>query len=351
MTQDAADFRFSIFDFRFQNPKSKIQNSLFATGLLLMGLVGAAGCEKLMGAGSSTSKAAPVTEPPPIMPSRPVVPPTKILAKVNGKIISMRDVEIALQDRKVGMRALGGTWQPLTTEQLQGLLDELIMAEVLSQDSVARGLDRKTDVQTRFWYRFRNFFSQEWLTAQQDTLKQEVSEEEVAKFYEANKAVVFREPERIRARQLTVDSEDKAKAALVKLLEGVEFVSVAQQMSSHPEAAQGPMVDQQWIVRGAAITAAREENNVRRLDPVLEQAAFAIDKPGGVSSYVKGMDNHFHIFQLVERQPSRQKPLTEVADVIRNYLELQKLSEKSKALRNKAKVESFPDRLTGVEQP
>ena len=284
-----------------------------------------------------------------MMPSRPVVPPNKILANVNGKIISTRDVEIAVQDRKAGTRALGGTWQPLTTEQLQALLDELIMAEVISQDSVARGLDRKTDVQARFWYRFRNFFSQEWLTAQQDTLKQDVSEEEVTKFYEANKAIVFREPERIRARQLTMESEEKAKTALVKLLEGVDVVSVAQ-LSIHPEAAQGPMVDRQWIVRAAAMTAARDEDTVRRLDPVLEQAAFAIDKPGAFSSYVKGMDNHFHIFQLVERTSSRQKPLTEVADVIRNYLELQKLSEKSKALRSNAKVESFPERLTGVEQ-
>ena len=337
MTQDAADFRFSIF----------------ATGLLLAGLVGAGGCEKLMGGGSSTSKPATtaVTEPPPAMPSRPVIPPNKILANVNGNLIGTRDIEIAVQDRKIGTQALGGTWQPLTTEQLQELLNELVMAEVLSQDSVARGLDRKTDVQARFWYRFRNFFSQEWLTSQQGTLKQEVSEEEVAEFYEANKAIVFREPERIRVRQLTLDSEDKAKAALVKLLEGVDVVSVAQQMSLHPEAAQGPMVDQQWIVRGAAITAAQEEDTVRRLDPALEQAAFAIDKPGGISSYVKGMDDHFHIFQLVEREPSRQKPLTEVADVIRNYLELQKLSEKSKALRDKAKVESFPERLTAVEQP
>ena len=109
------------------------------------------------------------------------------------------------------------------------------------------------------------------------------------------------------------------------------------------------MVEQQWVMRGAEKAAfAPGDETIRTLDAVLEQAAFAIDTPGGLSSYAKGADGNFHVVQLVERHAGRQKPLAEVADLIRNFLRLQKLSEKSEALRQKAKIEQFPERLQSV---
>lgn len=336
MTQQAANFRF---------------------GVLFMVLVGAAGCDKLAGIISSSSPKAAVTEPPSnALPLRPHVLPDEILAKVNDRIISARDLELTLQDLKSTTEALGRTWTPLPAESkpdqydLHDLLDELVVAELRAQDGVARGLDRKTDVQARFWVRYRNFFSQEWVSWQLEQVKQEVSEQEVEQYYTTNKWI-FRDPAKIQVRQLMVKSEDQAKAALVKLLEGVDFATVAQQISIRPEAAQSPLVEQ-WVMRGAEkATFAPNDEAVRALDPVLEQGAFAIDKPGGISSYLKGADGNFHIFQLVERQDGREKPLAEVADPVRNLLRLQKLSEKSDALRKNAKVNTFAERLSNVHQP
>ncbi|MBI3083222.1 MAG: peptidyl-prolyl cis-trans isomerase [Candidatus Omnitrophica bacterium] len=323
-----------------------------------MVLVGVAGCDKLAGLISSSSPKATVTEPASSpMPLRPHILPDEILAKVNDRIIGTRDLELTLQDLKSTTDALGRTWTTLPAESqpdqydLHDLLDELILAEVRAQDSVARGLDRKTDVQTRFWVRYRNFFSQEWVSWQLEQVKQEIGEQEVEEYYTANRWI-FRDPAKIRVRQLMVSAEDQAKAALVKLLEGVEFATVAQQMSVRPEAAQSPLVEQ-WVMRGAekATFVASTDESVRALDPVLEQGAFAIDKVGGISSYLKGADGNFHIFQLVERQDGREKPLAEVADPIRNLLRLQKLSEKSDALRKNAKIDTFVERLSNVHQP
>ena len=65
---------------------------------------------------------------------------------------------------------------------------------------------------------------------------------------------------------------------------------------------------------------------------------------------MKGPDNRFHVFQLVERKAERQRPLTEVWDQIKNYLIVQKLQGALEDLRTQAKIERFPERLQSVTQ-
>jgi len=217
-----------------------------------------------------------------------------------------------------------------------------------AQDAVARGLDRNPDAQYRFWNRFRTFFAQEWVAWQVE--RTAVTQDEVEKFYKDNQPG-FREPEQIRVRQLVVSSEDAAKTVLVRLLQGADFVAVAKETSVRPEAADGALVEQ-WVLRSADKAAFAPGNDRLRdvRDPTLEQAAFAIDKVGGTSTYVKGADGNYHIFQLVERKAGRQRPLVEVADNIHNFLQVQKIAELSNALRGKAQVELFPERLVDLKQ-
>jgi len=339
---------------------------IVSAGWLMVAAIGLSGCDKLQLQGkraqagtassasaSTTSSAAPIrpTEP---FPSRPVVAPSDVVAKVNGKPISRRDLELTLQDLRATSEALHQPWKPLSAEDkpdeydLHDLLNDLVLAELRFQDASKFGLDRSADVQYRFWHRFRGFFAQEWVNRQLEQLT--VTQAEIDQFYNANKWG-FREPERLRVRQIVVSSEDQAKAALVKLLEGVDFVLVAQQMSMRPEAAKGDLVEK-WVMRsGEKAAFAPTDDTVRDLkDATLEQAAFAIDKVGGVSSYVKGADGNYHIFQLVERKAGRERPLLEVSDNIRNFLRLQKLAEKTEELRKNAQIEQFPEVLKNVQQ-
>jgi hypothetical protein len=89
---------------------------------------------------------------------------------------------------------------------------------------------------------------------------------------------------------------------------------------------------------------------VTSLESALEAAAFAIDKVSGMSSYVKGSDNRYHIFQLAEREQDRVRPLNEVWDQIKQFLLVQKLQHELEALRSRAKLETFPERLGAVTQ-
>jgi parvulin-like peptidyl-prolyl isomerase len=251
------------------------------------------------------------------------------------------------------MANLNREWKPLTKEQLEGVLDELVNNELISQDAVSRGLERSSETQRRWAFTRRGFFTQEWLRTAQEQL--DVSSADVEAYYEQNR-LGFRIPEQRRLRELVVENEAEAKRALAKLLDAsADFEALARELSEGPSAKEGGMLSG-WVMRAAAKAfvypsqADAEAAGVTSLDPTLEAAAFAIDQVNGLSSYVKGSDNRYHIFQLVERREERQRPISEVWDQIKNFLQIQRLQERIEKLRSSGAVERFPERLEGVVQ-
>jgi parvulin-like peptidyl-prolyl isomerase len=303
----------------------------------------AAGCDRVQGKNS----AAPASSKESSVIPRPAVPPGEVAAKVNQGTVSRDEVQLVLQNLRATVEAGGEEWQSLTDDQLRELLDGLVTAELKLQDALARGLDRDTETQRRLLLLLRNFYAQEWDRSQLDQIT--VSQQEVEQFYEVNKAS-FRTPERIKIRQIVVDAEDQAKAVLVRLLEGIDFETLAQQSSLEPQAAGGPMADQ-WVMRSAekALYAPQDETMRELRDPAVEQAAFSMSKVGGVSSYVEGADGRYHIFQLVDRQPSATQPLVDVQDRLRLLMQLQRIDERARELREKAKIDLYPERLSDLQ--
>jgi len=328
-------------------------------GLLIAGLMAAGGCEKISqllfpkSKEHSSAAAALTTAQQAVIPVKLSVPPSDVVATVNGVAISKSDVQMRVQVLKTLIRNAGQEWKPFTAEQLDAILKDLVNTELTSQDAVARGLDRPMDVQRRWEFMRRDFFAQEWLRWYQE--HEEVGSADVTQYYEEHK-IGFRQPERRRLRQLTVASEEQAKQVLARLLgESTEFTSLAQQISIAPSAKDGGLLPG-WVMRAnekaflyPSETEAKNAG-VMSLDPTLEAAAFAIDQTQGLSNYVKGSDNRYHIFQLTERQEVRQRPLAEVYDMIKNYLLVQKLQQSVDALNKKAKIERFPERLESVTQ-
>ncbi len=329
-------------------------------GLLAAALIALAGCDKLPGFSQDAPKqdaasATPTASAPSaaVTPERPAVAPDEVLASVNGVPISKADLIFRIEELKVLVKNIGQAWKPLTTEQLDGLLKELVNAELMSQDAAARGLARSTEAQQRWEMIRRGFFAQQWLEWHRTKL--EVGSDDVERYYEQNK-LGFREPERRRLRQLTVESESQAKQALARLLgESMDFAALVQQISVSANASNGGMIAE-WVMRANekafmyGTDADAKTAGVISLDPALEAAVFAIDQVNGFSNYVKGSDNRYHIFQLVERKEARQRPSSEVWDGIKNFLLMQKLQEAMNELKGKAKIEEFPERLTGVDQ-
>jgi len=310
------------------------------------------GCDQLPWSSKTDVDAGgPTTAQSGIAPVRAPILPSEVVAKVNDVSISRNDIELRLQELKALVESVGETWTPLSDEQLQDVSEELVNTELMAQDAVERGLDRSVDVQRRWEYLRRGFFAQEWLRRQQEQLN--VSAEDVQAYYEQNQ-LGFREPGRIRLRQLVVGSEDQAKRALTQLHSGaVRFEDLAQQISMAPTAGQGGRLEP-WIMRaddkvflyGSDQDA--EADGVISLDPALEAAAFAIDQVNNYSSYVKGADGRFHIFQLIERQDEIQQAISDVWDNIKTFLQAQKLQEALEQLKQSATIQRSPERLAGV---
>lgn len=327
-------------------------------GLLAAALIALTGCDRMPWSPRSDDNAVAATtgtttKHAAVTPNRPPVAPEDLVATVNDVPVSKVDVELRVQELKTLVSNLGREWKPLTAEQLEAVLDELINNEAMSQDAVALGLDRATQTQRRWELVRRTFFAQEWLVSKRDQLQ--VSDADVTAYYEQNKRG-FREPERRQLRQLIVASEDEAKRALARLLQdSADFASLAQQISTATTAPNGGLISE-WVLRAGEKTvfyrtdADAAAAGVISLDPSLEAAAFAIDREGGLSNYVKGPDNRYHIFQLAKLQVEREQPISEVWDGIKNFLLAQKLQGALNQLKEKANVQRYPERLQGVTQ-
>ncbi len=304
---------------------------------LLSMVVGVTGCdawnkltEQIKGQASSGSA---TTAPP------PPVPEHQIAAKVNNTYITVDEVQ-----RRID--ALEEAARPNTFEERKELLEQLVREELLVQDAAARGVERAPDVKNRL-NDFRRFVLLDALSKQ---IVEQVSVEskEVEEYYKQYQAG-FREPERIRVRQIVLRNLEEAEVVRTRVVQGDNFSQVAQERSVGAGKEQGGDIG--WHLRAidkefkAAVGQPTED---KTFFPQLESVAFAVDV-GQVSQPVKGPDGNYYLVKVEERQPAKQKSLTEVWDQIHDGLLLQKRQEAVEALvkklRQQADVVVHADRL------
>lgn len=332
--------------------------TLFLIGLIgIVLLMGAMGCERWPWeaqepsslkepASGGTAGAPPSTALP--------VPPHERAADVNGSPISTDDLQLAVQELKRFTEAYQQEWKPLPTTNdpqaldLHDVLDNLIDSELKAQDAKAgHHLDVKTEVRRRLAYLERSFYAQEW-----DRLKREQAvptDEEIRKFYEDYKQV-YVEPERIRVRQIVTNTLAEAEAARARAVKGEVFAQVARELSVGAGKENGGDIG--WHLRALdrdrlALTGQTPTEGT--FFPQLEPLAFALET-GQISQPVKGPDGRYYIVQLEERKAQRQQTELEVRDAIKEGMTLQTMQEQLAKLREKAKIESFQERLADVEQ-
>jgi len=306
-----------------------------AVVVLSVELLALTGCDRLRSSGSPQSKTetAPGTLPAALQPN--------VLAVVNGSPITVEDYT-----RRVA--GLAEELKPKSVEDKKRFLEELVRVEVLVQDAIAMGAEREAQVKQVLEDVRRRLLMDEWIRRTLEPIT--VDSKAVEQYYQQFQAG-FREPERIRLRQIVVKTEEEAKSILVQLLQGADVAQVAKDRSVGPEAKNGGDIG--WVIRAAdkELSQLRGEQvqDVVLFDK-LEQAAFALEV-GGVSGVVKGPEG-YHIVKVGERIPARQKSLAEVWDQIKNGLlavkRQQRLDERIAELRTRAKVEIREERLAGL---
>lgn len=320
----------------------------------MIAALGSAGCDRWPWESRAESGPAPASGQPAAAGAEAhAVPAHERAAAVNQAPIATADVELATEELKRLVQSFQQTWEPLPADEradaldLHDVLNNLVDAELKAQDARGRGLDQRTELQQRLRYLSRNFYAQEWDRWQRE--RAAPTEEAVQQFYEQNKAA-FTEPERIRARQVVTKTLAEAEAARTRAVQGEVFASLARELSVGAGKENGGDIG--WHLRALdkeRLTLMGGAPTEEVFFPQLEPVAFALEI-GQVSQPVKGPDGQFYVVQLEERKPSRQQPEVEVHDAIKELLTVQNMQEQLDALRAKAQVERFPERLEGVRQ-
>lgn len=223
----------------------------------------------------------------------------RVLATVNGRDITEQE----LQD--IILRVPAQQRQQFATEEGRNqLLKQIVDFELMNLYSVSKGFDKEEE------------FTQV-LNAQFETLKKElltqyginkvlsditVSNEEVKAFYEEHRADFFT-GEKLQAKHILVDSEEKANEVLTQIVEGKSFEDAAAEFSSCPSKEVGG--DLGMFSRGQMV-------------PEFEQAAFA----GEIGKLVGPVKTQFgyHLIYVVAKEEAGIKSFEEVAMHIRQRL-------------------------------
>ena len=300
----------------------------------------------------------PPVPPPPIAPSGP---PAQVVAKVNGKEITRRELDFAVN----GM-AQGRIPPNRHAEFRRDVLNSLIDQELVYQKAVASKVDvTPAEISASIAKVRQNFPTQK---AFEDELAKDgmtmasvesmfrhnmiidkyiknnvvenvkVTREDEAKFYQEN-LDKMKHPEQVRASHILLRAEKsapadqktaqkkKAEEALTKARSGSDFASLAKEYSQDPGSAERGG-DLGYFERGKMV-------------PAFDKAAFSL-KAGAISDIVE-TDFGYHIIKVTDHRAAGLTPIDDVRQRINEYLanekvkgEVQKLTAD---LRKQARIE------------
>ncbi|OPL07360.1 MAG: hypothetical protein AVO33_05485 [delta proteobacterium ML8_F1] len=243
-----------------------------------------------------------------------------VLAKVNGKEITQKDVDFFLNTLGPEQAAQFGN-----PEGMKQLLQEIINQELLYFEAVE---DKLSETQA---------FEEELERLKGHILKTlkireifegiDVTDEEVNEYYESNKAR-FEKPAQVKASHILVKSEDEGLEVLKRLEDGEAFGEVAKAVSTCPSKEKGG--DLGYFGKGQMV-------------PEFEAAAF--DLSVGERSGLVQTQFGYHVIELTDKKEPEATSLEEIKPRIQQDIvtrkQAQAYQDKVSALRTKYPVETY----------
>lgn len=235
------------------------------------------------------------------------------LAVVNGKAIpSSRADEVVKQVVAQG--------QAQDTPQLRAAIkDDLIAREVLMQEAVKQGYDKKPEVREALDNARQsivvNALAREYIT------KNPVTDAQIKAEYDKAKAATG--DKEYHVRHILLTSEDEAKGVIAKIKGGAKFEDLAKQSKDTGTAGNGGDLD--WVTPGDL--------------PAEFSNGFVKLQKGAVTDVPVKTNAGFHVIKLDDTRPVKFPELDTVKPQIQEKLAQQKLRDYQEQMVKKAKVQ------------
>jgi peptidyl-prolyl cis-trans isomerase C len=233
------------------------------------------------------------------------------VARVNGQAVPAHYVDELAKLRST---------DPRTQDQpRQKLIDDLVMAELLSQKARAEGLDRRPDLQAEIELQYKQMLAQRYL--QRLAAEVKLDEAELRQRYE-------QEPieHEIETRHILVGDEATARKLIALLGKGKSFAALAREYSQ----------DDGSKNQGGSI--GRQVSS--ELAPGYAQAAVAL-RPGRYTREPVQTDFGWHVIWLDKKKTLIKPPFEAVREGLRQSLVNEQVQARVHALRDAAQVEQL----------
>jgi hypothetical protein len=268
-------------------------------------------------------------------------PQPNVVARINDRVIEVRDVEAEIAARAPGFR--GQQYRAMAKRE--ELVESMVGFEVLAAEAERRGFGRDPKVVRSH--------RQEMVAAllrseiDEKLRAEEVTEAEVEKRYR-ERAAEFEVPEQVRVSQIVVADQGRARK-VVGLARAARKAQPAEDQRAFRELVMKHSEDAATRVRGGEVGTLTRQSAGQPL-AVLD-AALALKAAGEVSDAVHGPAG-FHILKLMERTPASIRPLSEVRSRVVQELvgerRSRKMEELVASLRARVVTELYREELAKV---
>ncbi|MBM4305401.1 MAG: hypothetical protein FJ115_00415 [Deltaproteobacteria bacterium] len=232
----------------------------------------------------------------------------KELVRINKLSISIEEFRQMSEKQP-----LEGKMRLLDEKGMRDFLENYVITrEVLYQEAKKKGFDKKEEILAKV-DDFRRAMIIDALIEEELRGKSEATNEEIQRYYRENKSL-FTEPVEVKVRHIVVNSEPVLKEVLTRLSKGESFEKLASTFNIDRTREDGGNLG--YIRRGQLAPSFAQ----------FEEAAFSLVKKGELSEVVR-TPYGFHIIQLEEMRGANLRPLEQVRERIRFFLQAKKRQE------------------------